>query len=149
MVYAFVYNRSTETEGELKQAFQFLEEIRGSVVISSYEMLSLSFLSNVRVIGSSNPSDLIPSRDVSLYSGHQTAILIERTQRLAAVDLSNLETVRGDVILFSNQALCYVGNFSYFTHESEEDMVILGTQHYASEMACGRLTCSSPSLSVC
>ena len=137
-----MYYRSTGTEEQLRRAFQSLEEIRGTVVISSYDMQQLSFLSNVRVIGSSNPSDLITSGDlgVSRFGSHDVAVLIERTQRLTAVDLSNLETIRGDVILFNNQELCHIGNFSFSTHESEEDMVIGGR-------TCGRFTCLSSSLS--
>ena len=96
-------------------------------MITRFTMDSLSFLRNVKVIGSGTAALATPTGlgGVSPSEADEFAILLIGNQQLVSLDLSALETLaRGDVFLSTNDQLCYVGNFARYFASSNNSQVV-------------------------
>lgn len=115
-----------------------IQEIRGSLDITSFNHIDFPYLSNLRIIGSDpNQVRSLPCNDVDLSERSKYAINVDNTM-LESIDLSSLQRVSGGgVRLVDNPSLCYLGNLSYFmTNSSFQSCIESG--HRRSEMECSK-----------
>ena len=141
---------SLVTQEALTSALGSIQEIRGTLFINSYNMLSLPFLKNVRHIGSTNPSDLIDASTLSIQlNTDRVAVYMQGNSFLESIDLSSLESIPGgDVLLDNNQDLCFVGNFSHYIVDPSSQVVALDIKPRKDVDECGTycVQCTKESL---
>ena len=71
-----------------------IEEIRGSLIVTCYNRPNLTFLQNVKVIGSHNITLVNGRTDLSdSRSTESVAIFMRANQQLTGIDLSSLQQI--------------------------------------------------------